>query len=58
MNISDQLKEVINQEVLKKKSLDAAKLSASEQRPITRRSIEDIHDDKYLSALFELECEA
>jgi len=56
MNISDQLKEVIKKEVLKKKSQDSAEEFHNRRIPITRRSIELIQEQKRLMELFELEC--
>jgi len=57
MNINDQLKEVIKKEVLKKKSQDSAEEFHNRRIPITRRSIELIHEEKRLMGLFELECD-
>jgi len=57
MNINEQLKDIIKLEVLNKKALDSAKEQAKLQRPITRRSIELIQEEKRLMELIELECE-
>jgi len=53
MKISDQLKEVIKLEVLNKKALDSAKEQAKINRPITRKSIEMIHEQKRLMEMLE-----
>jgi len=57
MKISDHLKEAIKLEVLNKKALDSAKEQARLNRPITRKSIEVIHEQKRLMELLELEYE-
>ena len=57
MNINNELKSIIKVEVLKKKSLDAAKEYANVQRPIVRREIEIHHEEKRLMEMFDsLEC--